>query len=1133
MKKIISLLISAAMLTAILPYSMVSAASSFTTSNGSVIIEAEGANWTEAKFTNTYKGFEKKSDSNANGGYYLRPHSYSGTTDPSSVLSFTVTANERGRYTLWVRASSSSDDGSAFWIKYNNRSWYRDELSPADSGSYTWIRLVSNYLMNANDTVTFNFAPKNTDSHIDCFVFTDKASFVPSGKVSSVSAQTFTTDTYGAPKYTPILSHPRVMFNSDTLETIRANYSKSQNDRAVSNFVGYRDADTNGTLTVTNSVTSNFDIEIEYQIEADAFEYALNGTVANGNSAVTQLINYLRTVTFDPEEQDVTRNIGSVIFHAAEVYDWCYDLLTTSQKNEIISLCEGLASGIEQGYPPSDGGNVSGHSGEPNILRDLLAFGIAVYNERPDIYNYVMGRIQNYMVPARDDFYKSHSVYQGTSYGYYRLYFELCAYQLTLAATGHKLFSDDIGQVIYSYIYDRRPDGRLFSYGDDASIEWVGYNDYALRAVKMAADIFDNKDFKQEYYLMRSTRDYFSGSRFTNYQSFNAVLSLIMNKPDTGYNYTSEDHSNLPLSRYFGSPNGMILARTSWAVDKDKTHHAYYNRTDSSTWNLDMSNTDTAAVLMKVGERYGGNHDHLDAGSFQLYYKGLLAGDSGTYTKDGYSTEHNTNYAKRTVAHNALTIYDSSESFSILGTGTSNDGGQLFYNEASNLAIWKTYKRATVLDHENNDNFSYIKGDITAAYKSSKASKVLRSMAFIPTDDTNFKAMLVVYDEVTSKNSSQTKKFLLHTMMEPSVSGNTVTVENTKTIQYGTDGKDGTIHNAGRLTMKTLLPKSATITKIGGSGSEYKVNGTNYPPEDTVYDLNEAGWGRVEVQASSEGTSTKFLNVLAVSDAGNTTTLPATLIEGNGFVGVEALNKVVIFAEGSNRLGSAISYTPSGSGSVDVTVFGAEAGDWVAMQSGIDNIPAKSTVDGGTLAFTVNAGTKFTVQQGSMYEYTDPVVEAYDSSTAMAELPEDAVEAINGGDFTLVFTPTVINKTNDKKSLALFGDVKSEFAIYRLADASDIYVKLPGTKSILGRAGLSESDVWGHTSTITFSSSTRQLRWYIDGELQTSKVYPEGSFSLESIPFLPGGGTVEFSRIRVWNITLTSDEVEQELVDFQ
>ena len=199
LKKITGVLICVALVLTLIPINFAFAASNFTTSNGSVIIEAEGANWTEAKLTNAYKGFEKKSDSNSNGGYYLRPHSYSGTSsDPSSLLSFTVTANEAGRYNLWVRASSSATDGSAFWMKYTGVDWYREELSSEDSGNYTWVRLVGGYPMKKNASVTFNFAPKNVDSHIDCFIFTDKATFVPSGKVSSVSAPALSTSTYGA-----------------------------------------------------------------------------------------------------------------------------------------------------------------------------------------------------------------------------------------------------------------------------------------------------------------------------------------------------------------------------------------------------------------------------------------------------------------------------------------------------------------------------------------------------------------------------------------------------------------------------------------------------------------------------------------------------------------------------------------------------------------------------------------------------------------------------------------------------------------------------------------------------------------------------------------------------------------------
>ena len=1123
MKKIISIFISIAIFSAFLPVYTASAASSFTTSNGSVIIEAEGANWTEAKLTNAYKGFEKKSDSNASGGYYLRPHSYAGTSDdPSSLLSFTITANEAGRYSLWVRASSSATDGSAFHIKYTGVDWYRDELSPADSGNYTWVKLVGGYPMAKNATVTFNFAPKNVDNHIDCFIFTDKATFVPSGVVSSVSSPTLSTSTYGAPTITPISKHPRVMFNSTTLETIRSNYSKSQNEKARTSFEGYRDVATNGTRTFTSAVTTNSSWEIEYQIEADAFEYALNGTVENGNSAITELINYLSTVTYDPYDDDISRDMGATIFHAAEVYDWCYPLLTTEQKNTIINHCEGIASGLEQGYPPSGGHNVSGHAGEPNIFRDLLAFGIAVYNERPDIYNYVMGRIQNYMVPPRNDFYRSHSPYQGISYGYYRYNFELYAYYLTLQATGQELFSDDFKQVIYSYIYSRRPDGRLFSYGDDASVTWAGYNGYSFRAVKMAADIFNDRQFKQEYYLMRGN-EAFGSIYCKDYQSFNAVRSLIMNKPDTPFQYDSKDHSALPKSRYFGSPNGMILARTNWD----------YGKADDNKL-VDMTDQDTVAAMMKIGEKYGANHDHLDAGSFQLYYKGILASDSGAYDGDDYDAEHNTNYAKRTVAHNCLTIYDSTEPFSVLGTGTANDGGQLFYNEATNFANWN-YNRGTVLRHAiaDNNSYSYIKGDITAAYKSTKAKKVLRSMAFIPTADEHFKAMMIVYDEVKSANNSQIKKFLLHTQAEPTISGNTVTVENTTEIMYGANGKDGKIQNGGRLTMKTLLPASASISKIGGDGHEFDTNGTNYEPQDAdeIYDLHEAGWGRVEVKAASEGTETDFLNVLAVSDAGDTTALPANLINSTNYVGVEALNKVVIFAKGNSKIGEKIIYTPSGSGDVDVTVFDVEDGGWIAVQQGYGAYPMNASE--GTISFTVKAGTAFSVEQGSLFDVTDPILNEIEEDANMAALPEEAVDTINGGNFTLIFTPTVITRTaNSKKSVSLIGNANDTFAVYMLRDVDDIYVKMPGTYSILTRAALSKSEVLGNRNTITFSKDTKMLNWYVDGELKTSVRYPKGQFDLKSIPFIGGGGTVEFSEIRLYNLTLTADEVLSDLDNY-
>ena len=61
---------------------------------------------------------------------------------------------------------------------------------------------------------------------------------------------------------------------------------------------------------------------------------------------------------------------------------------------------------------------------------------------------------------------------------------------------------------------------------------------------------------------------------------------------------------DLPLTRYSGSPFGWMIARTAW-------------------------DENSVIAEMKINEQFVGNHQHLDGGSFQLYYKGPLAIDAG------------------------------------------------------------------------------------------------------------------------------------------------------------------------------------------------------------------------------------------------------------------------------------------------------------------------------------------------------------------------------------------------------------------------------------------------------------------------------------------------------------------------
>ncbi len=58
-------------------------------------------------------------------------------------------------------------------------------------------------------------------------------------------------------------------------------------------------------------------------------------------------------------------------------------------------------------------------------------------------------------------------------------------------------------------------------------------------------------------------------------------------------------------------------------------------------WGAEISSK-TAMAEMKINVYNFANHQHLDAGSFQVYYKGPLTVNSGVYqgTTGGYGSDH-------------------------------------------------------------------------------------------------------------------------------------------------------------------------------------------------------------------------------------------------------------------------------------------------------------------------------------------------------------------------------------------------------------------------------------------------------------------------------------------------------------
>src|SRR5690606_10361878 len=120
---------------------------------------------------------------------------------------------------------------------------------------------------------------------------------------------------------------------------------------------------------------SHLSTATEQVIRAKAFRYLLGDGLNYGQQAVELFDSFIRT--FNSRD---TRTIGSMLLTGAMVYDWCYDLLTPNQRADWQRLFFQHAQNMEIGFPPTAQGAVSGHGAEDQVLRDQLAWAIAVYN---------------------------------------------------------------------------------------------------------------------------------------------------------------------------------------------------------------------------------------------------------------------------------------------------------------------------------------------------------------------------------------------------------------------------------------------------------------------------------------------------------------------------------------------------------------------------------------------------------------------------------------------------------------------------------------------------------------------------------------------------------------------------------
>ena len=641
------------------------------------------------------------------------------------------------------------------------------------------------------------------------------------------------------------------------------------------------------------SETQNYDPRLHDLIECCALRYLLETNEAMGQRAIKLLTTVLDTITFPSkkEAQDITRGKGATITTAALVYDWCYPLLSASQKSGIIAHIKRIGVMLEVGYPPVQASAVVGHGGEANIFRDLLAAGIAVYDEDPEVYRVTAQRLFEEHIPARNFFYPSHWHNQGSSYGHVRGKWELWCACIFQRMTGARVFAEGQEQLLYANYYSLRPDHVQMADGDSSSIpkKWAshpsGDENGELLSVFLSHDLVV-AGMLQKHLAGRvgitDTLPYF-----------------LFAQPQL----STKSLETLPLSRYFKDPSGVMLARTGWQEGKESR---------------------AVVAMMKIAPWMFNNHQHLDAGHFQLWYKGMLAVDSGSYA--GYGSAHWANYYQRSIAHNTVTVKDPQEQFVYLKTPVANDGGQHWPRDGQEPAtldelLKKGYQAGEVLAHQFGPDpvrplYSHLCGRIQSY--GPKVENFTRSFVFLNLGQKDHPAVLAVYDRVRAANPSFAKSWLLHTVEKPRVEADGFVV----TSLWG-----------GRMDASALLPAkgSYTLKVLGGPGAEYMVDDKNYPTGQSGSGDEGAGW-RLELSPTVPQKQDRFLVVMQVHDnQPSSHPLPVIALETRDCLGFQIADHAVLFPKADALLENTVPLDLPGGRPMNVIVTGLAAGTWSAQ----------------------------------------------------------------------------------------------------------------------------------------------------------------------------------------------------------
>ena len=510
------------------------------------------------------------------------------------------------------------------------------------------------------------------------------------------------------PKIVPPKTHPRVLITRETLPRVRENL-KYEPNRTIWKKV-LEEANKEYRINVPPDKPLGYSSHVCKLVRAKFLAYLLSGEEKYFQSGRKLLIDYLKRLNF-VKTKFYYYNHGEMLYSTALAYDWAYDRFTEEEKKLMRDRMDFFAHTMETGYPPFAQHITYGHGNGAQSHSYLPPWAIAIYDENPEPYRWCAYRVLEQLIPQRVAEFSSGRHAEGSSYAIARFKGDLfSALQYRMLNGGKEVFHPNIKDIYMNFIYVRMPDGTLFNNGDN----WTSRRGGALCAALAAA-------YSGNPYYVRDLQDAMA-------EGMEGAPEQILAWYDP--RLKPADFSELPLTRYQPGPFASMNIRTGW------------NMTPAAN---------DAVIEFIAKENNLAGHSHRDIGSFEIWYRGLLAGDIGQYKVFG--VPYDACFAKRTVAHSAMLVYDPQAKML-----NGNDGGQRQGGPCLTAAAFRDEEKrfATTLAADYGPVaakplYNVLKTDMTKAYPEGRVKKHVRSFYFLNFNDPERPGAVIVADRVEAK----------------------------------------------------------------------------------------------------------------------------------------------------------------------------------------------------------------------------------------------------------------------------------------------------------------------------------------------------------------------------------------------